>query len=169
MLFFIIWGKICAERKDKISLFQWWALCVLHWNGSSSRVAPNMVLVPVSVMLGTCHFSGQQDLPAPQINRDIKFLKHKNLIIRKYGNFKDGANVKLMRFRKAKFKVLHLDWGNPHCQYRLEDKYLKEESKRLFEINSSDLLCNFSLTYCQSPRLFVQWNKVQQMCINNDL
>lgn len=94
---------------------------------------------------------GQQDLPALKIHIDIKFFKWKHLIITKFGNFKRRAHVKLMRFPKTKFKVLHLDWGNPQCHYRLEDEYHKEESKRLFEIKFSDLLCSFSFTYCHLP------------------
>lgn len=67
-----------------------------------------------------------------------------------------------MSFHKEahKSKVLHLDWGNPQCQYRLEVEYHKEESKINSEdINSSNLLCNFSCTYRLPPRLFVQWKK----------
>lgn len=30
--------------------------------------------------------------------------------------------VNLMRFKKAKCKILHLDQCNPQCQYRLGDK-----------------------------------------------
>jgi len=32
------------------------------------------------------------------------------------------ACVNLMKFNKVKYKVLHLGWGNPHYQYRLEDE-----------------------------------------------
>jgi len=32
---------------------------------------------------------------------------------------KQWACVNLMRFNKAKCKVLHLGWGNPHYQYRM--------------------------------------------------
>ncbi|PKU44502.1 hypothetical protein llap_5187 [Limosa lapponica baueri] len=32
------------------------------------------------------------------------------------------AYVNLMRFNEAKCRVLHLDWCNPQCQYRLGDE-----------------------------------------------
>jgi len=35
------------------------------------------------------------------------------------------ACVNLMRFNKAKCKVLHMGWGKPHYQYRLEDEEIE--------------------------------------------
>jgi len=38
---------------------------------------------------------------------------------------KQWAQMNIMRFNKSKFRLLHLDRGNPHYQYKLGDKSIE--------------------------------------------
>jgi len=53
----------------------------------------------------------------------VDIPERQNAFQRDLDNLKKWAYVNLMRFNNAKFKVLHLSWGNPtRHQYRLGDE-----------------------------------------------
>ena len=69
-----------------------------------------------------------------------------------------------MRFNKYKCKVLHLDHGNPHCQYKLGDERIEHRSSKrgLVVLVDSKLdmsqKCTLSLKSQLHPGLY------QKMC-----
>ena len=88
----------------------------------------------------------------------VNTLEGRDAIQSDLDKLKEWANVNLVKFNKAKCKVLHLGRGNPWYQYRLEDECVESspvekdlrilvDSDRASLTNPSPEPCNLGIKF----------------------
>jgi len=104
-------------------------------NSSMSKWRPVMRGVPQGSTLGLVLFnifvsdmgSGIECIPCKFADNTklcgaVAMVEGRGAIQRDLDRLERWARVNLMKFNKAKCKVLHVGWGNPQYQYRLEER-----------------------------------------------
>ena len=93
-----------------------------RWRLVTSGVPQRSELGPVLFNIFASGIDSGIDCTLSKLGGAVDTPEGRDAIQRDLDKLERWALVKLMRFNKAKCKVLHLGQGNPWCQYRLGDE-----------------------------------------------